>query len=45
MDQDFFVWAERFLKGLVGYDTKAVSAVTPEEYAARFLAFLDENIT
>lgn len=36
---------ERFLKGVVGYDTKAVSAVTPEEYATRFLTYLDENVT
>jgi 1-phosphatidylinositol-4-phosphate 5-kinase len=36
---------ERFLKGLIGYDTNAVSVVTPEEYAARFLSYLDDNIT
>jgi hypothetical protein len=35
---------ERKLKGLAGYDTNAISAVTPEEYAARFLEFLDKNI-
>jgi hypothetical protein len=36
---------ERYLKGLLGYDTKAISSVTPEEYATRFLAYLDDNIT
>jgi hypothetical protein len=36
---------ERYFKGIVGYDTKAISAVTPEEYATRFLAYLDDNIT
>ncbi len=35
---------ERKLKGLAGYDTNAVSAVTPEEYATRFLEFLDKHI-
>mmetsp|Transcript_21179 Transcript_21179/g.47847 ORF Transcript_21179/g.47847 Transcript_21179/m.47847 type:complete len:406 (+) Transcript_21179:834-2051(+) len=35
---------ERRLKGLAGYDTDAISAVTPEEYAARFLEFLDRHI-
>ncbi|OEU21559.1 SAICAR synthase-like protein, partial [Fragilariopsis cylindrus CCMP1102] len=35
---------ERKLKGLAGYDTTAISAVTPEEYATRFLDFLDQNI-
>ena len=32
------------LKGLAGYDTNAVIAVTPEEYATRFLEFLDKHI-
>ena len=36
---------ERYLKGMIGYDTKAISSVTPEEYATRFLVYLDENIT
>ena len=35
---------ERRLKGLAGYDTNAVSAVTPEEYGSRFLEFLDKHI-
>ena len=34
---------ERRLKGLIGYDTKAISCVSPEEYAVRFLEFLDSN--
>eukprot|EP00980_Cylindrotheca_fusiformis_P025643 scaffold14307_cov177-Cylindrotheca_fusiformis.AAC.7 len=37
--------AERKLKGLVGYNTKAISCVDPEEYAIRFLDFLDANIS
>jgi Phosphatidylinositol-4-phosphate 5-Kinase len=36
---------ERYLKGIIGYDTDAISSVTPEEYATRFLAYLDDNIT
>jgi len=36
---------ERRLKGLMGYDTTAVSCVDPEEYAKRFLEFLDANIS
>lgn len=36
---------ERYLKGLVGYDTKAISSVTPEEYATRFLDYFDTNVT
>lgn len=36
---------ERYLKGIIGYDTNAISSVTPEEYATRFLAYLDDNIT
>jgi len=35
---------ERKWKGIAGYDTTAISAVTPEEYATRFLEFLDQNI-
>lgn len=36
---------ERQLKGLMGYDTNAISCVTPEEYADRFLAFLDAHLS
>jgi Phosphatidylinositol-4-phosphate 5-Kinase len=36
---------ERQLKAFLGYDTKAISSVTPEEYASRFLDYLDANIT
>jgi 1-phosphatidylinositol-4-phosphate 5-kinase len=36
---------ERKLKGVMGYDTSAISCVTPEEYAARFLVFLDAHIS
>ena len=36
---------ERQLKGLIGYDTKAISSVTPEEYASRFLDYMDANIS
>jgi 1-phosphatidylinositol-4-phosphate 5-kinase len=36
---------ERKLKALLGYDTNAISAVTPEEYASRFLDFLEDNIS
>jgi hypothetical protein len=36
---------ERRLKGLIGYDTKAISCVDPEEYAIRFLEFLDTHIS
>ena len=36
---------ERNLKGLMGYDTKAVSCVTPEEYASRFLEYLDAHVS
>eukprot|EP00536_Pseudo-nitzschia_multiseries_P010705 jgi/Psemu1/203913/e_gw1.336.44.1 len=35
---------ERTVKGMMGHDKDAISAVTPEEYAARFLRFLDEHI-
>ena len=35
---------EQKLKGLAGYDTDAISAVPPDEYAKRFLLFLDQNI-
>lgn len=36
---------ERKIKALMGYDTNAISSVTPEEYASRFLDYLDANIT
>jgi hypothetical protein len=36
---------EREIKGLLGYDKKAVSAVTPEEYGKRFISFLDSHVT
>jgi choline kinase len=36
---------ERQLKGLMGQDINAISCVTPEEYADRFLEFLDNHIT
>ena len=34
--------ARKKLKGLAGYDTDAISAVPPDEYAKRFLLFLDQ---
>lgn len=36
---------ERKLKGVMGYDTNAISCVTPEEYASRFLEFLDQHLS
>lgn len=36
---------ERRMKGLIGYDTKAISCVSPEEYASRFLQYLDAHLT
>jgi hypothetical protein len=36
---------ERQLKGLLGYDVHAISCVAPEEYASRFLEFLDSHIS
>ena len=36
---------ERQLKGFMGYDTRAISCVTPEEYAARFLVFMDSHVS
>lgn len=36
---------ERQLKGLMGQDINAISCVTPEEYAVRFLEFLDTHIS
>ena len=37
--------AEKQLKGFLGYDTKAVSCVDPDEYALRFLDFVEARIT
>ena len=37
--------AEKQLKGLLGYDTKAISCVDPDEYASRFLDFIEAHVT
>lgn len=36
---------ERKLKGAIGYDIDAISCVTPQEYATRFLEYLDKYLT
>jgi len=36
---------ENEIKGLVGYNTRAISCVSPKDYAARFLDFIDAHIT
>ncbi|KAL7457444.1 hypothetical protein ACHAWC_009025 [Mediolabrus comicus] len=36
---------ERDLKGLVGYDKTAISCVAPDDYAARFLSFIESHVT
>ena len=36
---------ERELKGVLGYDKKAISCVHPKEYSLRFLEFLSKHIT
>lgn len=36
--------AEKQLKGFLGYDTKAISCVDPDEYASRFLDFVEAHI-
>lgn len=36
---------ERQLKGLIGYDIHAISCVSPEEYASRFLEFIDSHVS
>ena len=36
---------ENEMKGLVGYNTKAISCVSPKDYAARFLDFIDAHLT
>ena len=37
--------AEKQLKGLVGYDVSAISCVDPDDYAARFLNFIEEHVS
>lgn len=37
--------AEKQLKGLLGYDTKAISCVDPDEYASRFFDFIEAHVT
>jgi len=36
---------ERRLKGVLGYDMHAISCVTPEEYASRFLEFIGAHVS
>ena len=36
---------ENEMKGLLGYNTKAISCVSPKDYAARFLDFIDAHVT
>ena len=36
---------ERDLKGLAGYDTRAISCVAPLDYAERFLKFIGAHVT
>lgn len=36
---------ERQIKGMMGYDTSAISCVDPKEYAARFLEFLEAHVS
>lgn len=36
---------EREIKGILGYDTKAISCVNPREYASRFLNFINIHVT
>lgn len=36
---------EREMKGILGYDTKAISCVDPKYYAQRFLDFMDEHLS
>ena len=36
---------ERQMRGIMGYDTHAISCVAPEEYASRFLEFIDAHIS
>ena len=37
--------AERRLKGVLGYDVHAISCVSPDEYAQRFLEFIDTHVS
>jgi 1-phosphatidylinositol-4-phosphate 5-kinase len=37
--------AEKQLKGMLGYDTSAISCVDPDEYASRFLDFIDTHVS
>ena len=37
--------AERQLKGLIGYDVSAISCVDPDEYALRFLEFIEAHVS
>jgi hypothetical protein len=36
---------ERQWKSIIGYDTGAISCVDPEEYASRFLDFIDAHVS
>lgn len=36
---------ERRLKGVLGYDMQAISCVSPEEYASRFLEFINAHVS
>jgi hypothetical protein len=36
---------ERRLKGVMGYDVHAISCVSPEEYASRFLEFIGAHVS
>ena len=36
---------ENEMKGILGYNTKAISCVSPKDYAARFLDFIDAHVT
>lgn len=36
---------ERQLKGVLGYDTHAISSVDPQEYASRFLEFVETHVS
>jgi len=40
----FRKYMEREMRGAIGFDKKAISCVHPEDYATRFLAFLDQHI-
>lgn len=37
--------AERKIKGLMGHDITAISCVDPDEYAARFLEFIEAHVS